>query len=77
MTSGSRAAQPEHLGIAVEAVEHHGHAGVLEDLHAGAVGALQHVGGEDLTGRALADHLGVEADEVGQVGGHAVEVVGA
>ena len=52
------------------------HAEVLENLHAGAEGALEDIGGDHLGGRAVGDDAAVHADDVGQVGGEAVEVMG-
>ena len=60
----------------VAAVDDQRHAGVLEHVHRRAVGAFEDVGREHVVGRARAHHARVEADEVGQVGGDAVEVVG-
>ena len=62
--------------VAPGGVHDHGHAGVLQHLHARAVGALEDLLGEHLPGRSGPDHLAVEADEVRQVRGDAVEVVG-
>src|SRR5256885_2189957 len=58
------------------AVDDQWHAGVFEDVHRRAVGLLQHLGGEHFGRLAGGDHLPVQADELGQVGGYAVQVVG-
>ena len=60
----------------LEVFDHHRQPGVLEHLHAGAVGAFEHVDRQYLGRLAGADHALVEAHDVGQVSGHAVEIVG-
>ena len=53
-----------------------GEALIADDGHVGAVSAAQDVGGEDVGGRALGNDATVDADDLRQVGGDGVNLVG-
>ena len=62
--------------VDVRAFRHEGEALVADDWHVGAVGATQDVGGEDVGGRALGNNATIDADDLRQVGGDGVNLVG-
>src|SRR5687768_2983477 len=79
MSSATGDAPPGQRGDAAglaQVVEDDRHAGMLEDLHLGAIGALEDIGGQHLAGRSLADDLSVQADQMREVRSHAIEIMG-
>src|SRR5438445_800444 len=60
----------------VRPVEDDSHAGVLDDVHGGAVGPFEHLGGEHRRRRSDPGDPGVEADQMGEMGRHPVQIVG-
>ena len=62
--------------VDVGAFRHEGEALIADDGHVCAVSATQDVGGEDVGGRALGDDATVDADDLRQVGGDGVDLVG-
>ena len=62
--------------VDVRAFRHERETLVADDWHVGAVGATQDVGGEDVGGRALGNNATIDADDLRQVGGDGVNLVG-